>query len=345
MWLAGSRNNRFDTLRLLAALMVLWSHAFPLAGLGHLEPLARLTGLDTLGGLGVAIFFVLSGYLLTLSWERKSRLMAFAWNRVLRIYPALLVLCVLCIGVLGPALTTLDASVYWVHPQTRGYGITATAWDVAYPLPGVFATNPLPHAVNGSLWSLPYELRCYVVLVLVALLPVSMRVKSLLVLVVLGVLFGLRPAGAEVFVRYYGVDYYHLKLGWFFACGCALAAWRQRLTGMRRLWIVMVLLPVLIGLMLLMKGALLWLTLWTMVSVVVIWLANEARWFPQWPERWGDWSYGVYLYAFPLQQALAHFGVHKLGLPAYLIASTALAVACGAISWHLVEKPVMRFKR
>ena len=71
----GRHNNRFDTLRLLAALLVLWSHCFPLAGRAQDEPLARLTGIDTLGGLGVAIFFVLSGYLITLSWERQPHLL------------------------------------------------------------------------------------------------------------------------------------------------------------------------------------------------------------------------------------------------------------------------------
>ncbi|MDV7393506.1 acyltransferase family protein, partial [Arthrospira platensis SPKY1] len=134
----------------MAALLVLWSHAFPLSGQSEREPLARLTGLDTLGGVGVAIFFVLSGYLLALSWERKPSMVAFARNRVLRIYPALVVLCALSVCLLGPTLTRLPLAEYWTHSMTRGYWVTASAWQVAYPLPGVFEANPLPHAVNGS---------------------------------------------------------------------------------------------------------------------------------------------------------------------------------------------------
>lgn len=118
------RNNRFDTLRLFAALLVLWSHAFPLGGRPELEPLARYTGLDTLGGLGVAIFFVLSGYLLVLSWERNPNVWAFTRNRAVRIYPALVALCVLSVMVLGPLLTRLTQAEYWTHSFTWRYWLT-----------------------------------------------------------------------------------------------------------------------------------------------------------------------------------------------------------------------------
>lgn len=335
------RNQRFDTLRLLAALLVLWSHAFPLSGQPEREPLARLTGLDTLGGVGVAIFFVLSGYLLTLSWERRPYVWEFARNRALRIYPALVVLCVLSVCVLGPALTRLPLAEYWTHAMTRGYWVTATAWQVAYPLPGVFESNPLPHAVNGSLWSLPYEVRCYVVLVVMSVLPLSLRWKVLGLLAVLAAALWWRPPGAEVFDRHWGVDYYHLKLGWLFFAGCALAAWRQVVHGWRPLWLaaVMVLSAWLVD------GGARWLLIWLAAASVVVWLARDAVWLPAWPERWGDWSYGVYLYGFPVQQALAHWGAHECGLTAYILSATLITLALGAASWHVVEKYALRWKR
>lgn len=80
--------NRFDFMRLFAALLVLWSHSYPLTGRNPQEPLARLTGIESMGGMGVAIFFVLSGYLVTLSLERSPGLLSFARKRAVRIYPA-----------------------------------------------------------------------------------------------------------------------------------------------------------------------------------------------------------------------------------------------------------------
>ncbi|OBS31914.1 hypothetical protein A9O67_11385 [Tepidimonas fonticaldi] len=275
-----------------------------------------------------------------MSWERRPHLGAFARNRALRIYPALVVLCTLCVCALGPALTRLPLADYWSHAMTRGYWITASAWKVAYPLPGVFEHNPLPHAVNGSLWSLPYEVRCYLVLMLVAVVPLPLRWKVLGLLAVLTVVLWYRPSDAGVFDRHWGLDYYHIKLGWLFFCGSALAAWRQVMHGWRLVGLVMVsaLLAGLDG------GAPRWLLLWTAVASFIVWLARDAQWLPTWPERWGDWSYGVYLYRFPVQQTLAHWGVHQHGMSVYLLSATAVTLALGAASWHGVEKHALRWK-
>lgn len=337
----GRHHNRFDVLRLLAALFVLWSHCYPLAGRAQDEPLARLTGLDTLGGLGVAIFFVLSGYLITLSWQRQPRLLTFARNRALRIYPALLVLCLLSVLVLGPWFTRLGMSDYFQHEMTWRYFHNATAWTVAYPLPGVFETNPLPSAVNGSLWSLPYELRCYVVLAVLAMAPLPLRFKAPVVLLFLSVVLLLRPFGLGVFDRFVGLDYFHLKLGVFFALGATLACWREHLHRHATLVLGVVLLTVAVW----VPGTARLLLVWCGVGSLVLWLALHARWLPRVPEAWGDWSYGCYLYGFPVQQALVALGLHTLSFPGFVAASTGLTLALGAASWHLVEKHAIRWKR
>lgn len=337
----GRHNNRFDTLRLLAALLVLWSHCFPLAGRAQDEPLARLTGIDTLGGLGVAIFFVLSGYLITLSWERQPHLLAFARNRALRIYPALLVLCVVSVFVLGPWMTRLEVGTYFQHEMTWRYFRNATAWTVAYPLPGVFEALPVPSAVNGSLWSLPYEVRCYAVLAALAMLPMAFRYKALAVLVLLSALLLARPSSLGVFEPFAGLDYFHVKLGIFFAVGANWACWRHHVHRHASLVVGMAL-PMLA----------LWVTgsermwlVWCGVGSLVLWLALHARWLPRLPERWGDWSYGTYLYGFPVQQVLVAVGLDTLSFAGFVAVSTLLTLCLGALSWHLIEKGAIRWKR
>ena len=218
-------DNRFDILRLLAAWLVLFSHCFPLGARPNSEPLASTLGIDTLGGVGVAIFFVLSGYLVTLSVERSPNLLEFARRRVLRIYPGLVAICLLCVLVLGPLLTMLPQAVYWHHGLTWSYLQTASAWIIQYPLPGVFTSNPLPMAVNGALWSLPYEISCYLALALLSLLPGPLRFKTPLAAVGLAVVLLVRPSEAlrGPFDLFLGLDYYHGKLGLLFALGSVFA--------------------------------------------------------------------------------------------------------------------------
>jgi peptidoglycan/LPS O-acetylase OafA/YrhL len=79
-------------------------------------------------------------------------------------------------------------------------------------------------------------------------------------------------------------------------------------------------------------------------STGVLWLALRGRRLPTIPARLGDWSYGVYLYAFPVQQWLAWTGLHKTSFAAYLLASTLITVVLAALSWHLDEKQALRFK-
>lgn len=335
-------DNRFDVLRLLAAWLVLFSHCFPLGGHPGGEPLMATLGLDTLGGVGVGIFFVLSGYLVTLSLQRSANLAAFARRRALRIYPGLVVICLLCVGVLGPLLTTLAAPAYWRDAATWRYlAGNASAWNIHYALPGVFAGNPHPGAVNGSLWSLPYELTCYGVLVLASLLPGSLRRKVTLLAGGLVAMLLVRPLFAPQgdFVTVLGLDYFHGKLGLLFALGAVVACWR---TPIRRvLWPSVLLL---VAAAVLPSGVLRLLCYVLGLALLTLWLALYGLWLPRIPARMGDWSYGAYLYGFPVQQVLAHFRWHEASFFGFVLASTVLTAALAALSWHLVEKPALRWK-
>lgn len=334
-------DNRFDILRLLAAWLVLFSHCYPLGARASNEPLASTLGIDTLGGVGVAIFFVLSGYLVTLSLQRSPHLLEFARRRALRIYPALITLCLLCVLVLGPWMTTLPLATYWQHGVTWDYLKTATAWFIKYPLPGVFYDNPMPITVNGALWSLPYELTCYGVLALLSLLPAPLRFKVPLVGAALMVVLLLRPSDASTgaFDLIRGMDYYHGKLGVLFALGAVFACWRTHVRP--TLWSALALLG---GALLLPHGAWQLLLYLLGAGTLTLWLALYARWLPRVPVRMGDWSYGAYLYGFPVQQVLAHYKLHQVSFVGYVLASTALTFALAGLSWHWIEKPALRWK-
>lgn len=333
------RHNHCDLLRLLAAWFVLFSHSYPLAGQQLADPFSRYVGIDTLGGVGVAIFFVLSGYLVTQSWQRSPGVLNFVWKRVRRIYPALIICILVSVVVVGPMLTTLDRTVYATHAQTLNYLRGATALEIYYVLPGVFWNNPHRHIFNGSLWSLPYEITCYLSLIVVGLVPLALRWKALFAAAVLALLMLARPLSppAAPLDVVFGLDYYMVKLGLYFAIGAAFNCWRDRLKPIW--WIGAVGGAIALALPDSVLRNLLWVVSF---STMVLGVALYLRPLPKLPARMGDWSYGLYLYAFPVQQVLAHLGVPiSVGFIGYTVLSSVVALACAAASWFLIERPML----
>jgi peptidoglycan/LPS O-acetylase OafA/YrhL len=176
---------------------------------------------------------------------------------------------------------------------------------------------------------------------LVSLFPWPLRFKAPLVVAGLVVVGLLRPTNTSIgpFDLSFGLDYYHGKLGVLFALGAVFACWRTHIRPMA--------LPALLILaiaLFLPHGAWQMLLYVTGVGTLTLWLALYARWLPRVPERMGDWSYGAYLYGFPVQQVLAHFKLHETSFVGYVLASTVVTFVLAGLSWHLVEKQALRWK-
>src|ERR1700680_3785824 len=160
--LAHGRANNFQLLRFAAASVVVFFHCFALTDHWTDEPLWRITHDWNFGALGVQIFFVISGFLVTKSWKQRPGLLPFAAARILRIYPALILAMVFTLAVAGVS-SAIAWPAFLADPRTFDFAWrTASGWDFRGELPGAFAANPLPVATNGSLWTLPIELRLYI---------------------------------------------------------------------------------------------------------------------------------------------------------------------------------------
>ncbi len=223
-----SRPNNFDLLRFVAATLVLVDHSSALTGRpGHSGPFAY----ETLGGFAVAVFFIISGFLVAASWERAPRPGAFALKRALRIVPAYAAVVAFAALVLGPLMTELAPGAYFRSPVTWAYFRNLGFVELHYSLPGVFTHNPFPNAVNGSIWTLPIEVSMYIALAALGCMGLMTRPAVSVLVAALAV--GWLGWGAEASAApplYFDVlpTGYTLHLAlWFFA-GSALWLWRER---------------------------------------------------------------------------------------------------------------------
>jgi peptidoglycan/LPS O-acetylase OafA/YrhL len=307
--------NSFDLLRLMAAIAVIFHHGRPFAGQ---DPI-RIFSFD-FGALGVGVFFVISGYLVTASHQRSQGAWDYLKKRLLRIEPGLIVSVAVTALVLGAAVTTLPLSEYLSRPDVWLYVVrNALLYPVTYELPGVFETNPIS-AVNPSLWTLRFEFTCYLALAAlgaVGLLskgPVALlATAAALVTLWLGVL---RPDLATE--GPWRVALIGAQFSFLFAAG----AYVQLLGRPLPLWT-------------LASVGLLATPMWVLGLPALVIVLGELR-SARLP---ADVSYGLYIYACPVQQILVMSGA--LSFWAALGLTLPLAVA----SWFLVERPALKLKR
>ena len=170
--LPDTRDNHFNLLRLVAAGTVIAAHSYPLTrGPLALDPLGTWTGFDS-GTTAVLAFFAISGFFISLSFDRRRSNAAFILARMTRILPGLLIVSVLTAFIVGPLFTALPAKAYfgdiavWAYvPETL-----SIVRIMAAKLPQMFTHNAYPAIVNGSLWTLFYEAACYAALFAAGLL-------------------------------------------------------------------------------------------------------------------------------------------------------------------------------
>ena len=314
----SERKNNFDFLRFLAATLVIFSHSWPLTqGTNSHEPLEVLTGkqLD-FGALAVYIFFIISGFLIAMSFDRTQSLGRFAKARFLRIAPALVIVVVFLAAIVGPIDTTLTQSAYWSSFPFLGF--------VADHLPGVFVHNPYSGAVDGSLWTIKFEVLCYA---LVALMGVLKLLTNRWVLAVF-LLCSMTPWAGE----------YSAGLLPYFAVGMFFYGFR-RVVPIRGTFAIAAALVLVAAFVTHHVGLVLPFSL----AYLVLWFAFTPSIPLQNFARYGDWSYGLYIWAFPVQQqwmqafpGLSPITLFLLSLPTTWVLSV--------LSWNLIEKRALALK-
>ena len=356
----GRNGNNFDLLRLLAATLVIISHSLALT----VPAGGRATLLhEDLGEAGVVMFFGISGFLVARSWAYDPNPLSFAMKRALRLMPALVVSLLLTALVLGPLVTTLPLRTYLEDPGTKAYVLSNATFQITYGLPGVFAHARYPNFVNGSLWTLPLELKAYCLVVALGLLGLLGRRRLLMpvvtiffALLTIGSLRSAIPLGDHVVALMENVQapksiVGFTRAGYFqddarlfasFALGAGLFA-LARWVPLR--WSVACALTVAWVVAAAAGGAdaVPIATAWLLPYVVLL-LAYRTTHIVRLPARLGDYSYGLYIIAFPVQQAVVHWFAPSSGWVTFVVA-TPIALAFAVASWHLVEAPALTLKQ
>jgi peptidoglycan/LPS O-acetylase OafA/YrhL len=339
---AVRHDNNFTFLRFLAATMVIVAHSHDLQGSDMVsDPLRRLTGYS-MGWAGVRVFFVMSGYLILKSLLRSGSLLTFVRARVLRIFPGLAVCIVVIVFSAGLFLTTLSPHDFFTARQTIEYlAGNISLLMVKHELPGVFKDNPI-HAVNGSIWTLPFEVGCYIMAALLAragmLRSIRRRALTFAVATALAVafiVFGPLANHITGFARLARSQ----ELAVCFLIGMAFASFEDQFV--LRWWYSAIAVFVAWSLA---STAFFPLSLSVAMALLVMWLAFVPSKLLRQLSRLPDYSFGIYIYAFPVQQVLIELAPWLSPWTHSLIAFP-LVLIPASLSWHFVEKPALRFKK
>lgn len=326
--------NGLNLLRLTLAVGVIFWHSFPLTG----RTVEFWPAHQLLSDLGVDGFFVISGFLIFRSWDRRPQLREFIAARILRIFPAYWVCLVVTgfvlapIGILlqGGTLSTLFSAgeplrYLWAHLLLWGGTFTINDTPQHVPLPAVW---------NGSLWTLGFEFNCYLAVValgLLGLLKKRWALPSLFAVVTLGTIANDALGDHRFFFTA------SLRFGLVFLAGMLLYSLRDVLTVSPLLLAVSALVVILASMLPDYRVLAAFPLAYFFVGVST-YIRSAAMQFRT------DISYGMYIYAFPVQQVLALAGLAFLPQPVFWIVATAITIIPAYASWLIIERPALSLK-
>jgi peptidoglycan/LPS O-acetylase OafA/YrhL len=336
-----TRANNFDALRLAAASLVIFSHSFLIAeGNENHEPLVWLTaqpaqhlpGQANLGHVGVFIFFVISGFLITQSYEQTGEPLRFLAKRALRIFPGLFAATLITAFVVGPIVTTFSPAEYVQRAEVYGYVVGNTLLNLTvHELPGVLMVdNPVGLEVNGSLWTLRYEFMMYLMVMVLGMLRL-LELPALLPVLALGL--------AYYYVEALGsLDMFGWLLA-FFAMGMVLYKLRDSRIFDGRL-ALLALLGITASIPL--RQFIPFFSVFG--GYLAIYLALDRR-LPIIPAtRFGDLSYGLYIYGWPVAAMIMYATGGRASWWQVFALTLPLAALMAHLSWRFVEEPLLRLK-
>tara|TARA_R110002051_G_scaffold68434_6_gene123425 strand:- start:20425 stop:21624 length:1200 start_codon:yes stop_codon:yes gene_type:complete len=332
----SGRDNRLTSLRLALAAAVLVEHAIIVTRMPDIPPPLALNGWS-LSYAAVNAFFILSGFLITDSLERRADVFTYAASRALRILPALAALSLTAVFIIGPVVTSLGAADYWTTPQTWLYPVQVLGFlDTEHGPAGIYADLPRAGEFSATLWTLRYEVVAYLAAAVVFFTPIPWgKWSHLLLFAITSTAF----LGLALFwVDAPAVIMSAARLSTAFTLGMVVYGWRDHLP----------LVPVIAGVALplwFLSGDAAWAELFMNIAIAstLFWIAFARLGGLPTASHIPDWSYGIYIWHYPVMQTVLFFNPSATPLLIGLISLPA-TVIIAALSWSWVEKPSLAHK-
>lgn len=287
-------------------------------------------GQATLGHIAVLIFFITSGFLITQSYIKNSNIIFYSLSRILRIFPGLIVVILLTSFVLGPLFTT--ESGYFYDPRTYTYLTNILLHPIENLLPGLFVNNTFAAEVNGSLWSLQYEFLFYIVIALLGTFKQLNKV-TVGILFIASFLMSIIPNAFETTIT--RVPY----LFTYFSAGMLLFLYKDKIFLNRNIGILSAIVMISCSLF---GGLVIAFVFFGSYLLLHLSFTRKIRLYNF--SKHGDFSYGLYIYAFPIQQMVTHVFDGKMNPLLNFAISYPIALIFAYFSWNFVEKKALGFK-
>lgn len=339
-----AHKNNFDFIRLFAATLVIIGHAYPLLDQSGVPTFYR----SSVSTYAVKIFFSISGFLIVSSWVNDPNALRFIKKRALRIWPALIAVVCISAIVIGPMTTTLTLDEYFSHKNFGRY-FENIKFRMNYSLPGVFNDNLYPDAVNGSLWSLPAELFLYILVLISGILTYRFSrswfsfiwfASTFIALAMYTAVFAFGSNFADGQVFYATSIPALIEVAPYFMIGGCLYLLRQVISLNLTYSVVLLLLGHLLSESQLPVDP--FLVVITTYSTIALGRAS----FPIINRfgKYGDISYGVYLWAFPIAQIFSWQFGNGVSLVIHILLTVVFSYISAFFSWHIIEKRALRYK-
>lgn len=347
--LYDSKSNNFHLMRFILASMVVWTHAVALLRSNE-NWIGHILKID-IGATAVHGFFVVSGFLITQSALHSKSTTEFMIKRLLRIVPAFFVSLTLVAFVIGPLVTPLSMEEYFQPGGADPYSFVWKNLAFGYPadvwrFKEVFSTNP-SDSINGSMWTLKFEMAMYLIIALLLLTGLIRKRASLIVLQLLMIAgliayygWGWQPF-MERIIYYWVLNYWNydgiIEEGFFFVCGALMYAYRDKIPLNKKLFIAAI-----IGMIIAVIFKEDKLGLFLFLPYIVIYCSVNKRYAAF--QKYGDYSYGIYIFHFPLMQTILFINKNWTVEQLFVI-SFFVTLVVAFISWHLIEKPSLGLKK
>lgn len=330
--------NNFDFLRLFGSIAVVFCHSYGLFNQENDNPITVLTNHHN-GFFLLSIFFGLSGYLIAKSALSSRSILHYLWKRVLRVQPLQLLLGVLTIFILGIFFSTLPASEYFSSWKTWSYFRNVVPiFGIQYNLPGVFTDNLFPNSVNGSLWSLVDEERLYLLTVILCFKNKYWKYFFIVFVLPLNGIFLINH------ILHNTIPYIKRGNIFFNVVFLNAALFYVLNINFKKIGenkIIILLLLILFFILLRINNIE---PILVIVAPFVIISFAYLKSFLNYTGKWGDFSAGIYMFSFPIQQILCTKNIGVTQPFTLFVYTFLITFPLAILSWHFFEKQLLKYK-